>query len=394
MNKNSKIKDQSSNINQSFIINQLAEDREKYFNAVAPPIIQTSNFAFETIDEFAQAVVKEKDSHLYTRGNNPTVNILCQKMAALERAEDCLMVGSGAAAITNTIMSQVSAGDHIISVKNPYTWAEHLMTKILPRFGVGTTFIDGTKLENFEKACTPKTKLIYLESPNSWTFELQNLAEIAEFAQSKGISTVIDNSYCTALCQRPLEFGIDLVIYSATKYYNGHSDVVAGAICGTKEKITQIFHNEFMTFGNILAPQNAWLMLRSLRTLPIRLKQSSESTVQIIEYLKNSPKIERIWYPFDEHNPQLDLAKKQMKMPMGMFTVALKNRNMSAIKKFCESLQYFLIAVSWGGHESLIMPKCAFVDENNSQVNMIRFYIGLEEADVLLEDLDQCLSAL
>lgn len=381
-------------MNKSFIINQLAEERENYFNAVAPPIIQTSNFAYPTVDEFVNAITHEKDEHIYTRGNNPTVNILNQKMAALESAEDCLMVGSGAAAITNSVMSQVNAGDHIISVQKSYTWAEHLMTKILPRFGVETTFIDGTKLENFEKACTEKTKLIYLESPNSWTFELQDLAAIAEFAKSKGITTIIDNSYCTALCQRPIDFGIDLVIYSATKYYNGHSDVVAGAICGSREKITQIFHNEFMTFGNILAPQNAWLMLRSLRTLPIRLKQSSESTIKIIEFLKNHPKIEQIWYPFDENNPQFELAKKQMKMPMGMFTIALKNRDVRTIKNFCESLEYFLIAVSWGGHESLLMPKCAFVDEKDEQVNRIRFYVGLEETDVLLEDFEQALKNL
>lgn len=381
-------------MNKSFVINQLAEDRENYFHAVAPPIIQTSNFAYPTVDEFVNAITHEKDEHIYTRGNNPTVNILNQKMAALEGAEDCLMVGSGAAAITNAVMSQVNASDHIISVQKPYTWAEHLMTKILPRFGVETTFIDGTKLENFEKAYTEKTKLIYLESPNSWTFELQDLSAIAEFAKQKGITTVIDNSYCTALCQRPIDFGIDLVIYSATKYYNGHSDVVAGAICGSREKITQIFHNEFMTFGNILAPQNAWLMLRSLRTLPIRLKQSSESTVKIIEFLKNHPKIERIWYPFDENIPQFELAKKQMKMPMGMFTIALKNRDVRAIKNFCESLEYFLIAVSWGGHESLLMPKCAFVDETDEQVNRIRFYVGLEDADVLLEDLEQGLNKL
>lgn len=381
-------------MNQSFIINQLAEDREKYFNAVAPPIIQTSNFAYPTVDEFTNAIKNEKDEHIYTRGNNPTVNMLSQKMAALEGAEDCLMVGSGAAAITNSVMSQVNATDHIISVKNPYTWANHLMDKILPRFNVQTTFIDGTKIENFEKACTEKTKLIYLESPNSWTFELQDLKAIADFAKQKGITTVIDNSYCTALCQRPIEFGIDLVIYSATKYYNGHSDVVAGAICGSKEKITNIFHNEFMTFGNILAPQNAWLMLRSLRTLPIRLKQSSESTIKIIEYLKNSPQIERIWYPFAENNPQIDLAKKQMKMPMGMFTISLKSRDVKAIKNFCETLEYFLIAVSWGGYESLIMPKCAFVDENDEQVSMIRFYVGLEESEVLLGDLDRSLGEL
>ena len=166
-------------MNQTFIINQLAEEREKYFNSVAPPIIQTSNFAYPTVDEFAHAVKHEKDEPIYTRGNNPTVNMLGQKMAALEKAEDCLMVGSGAAAITNSVMSQVNAGDHIISVKNPYTWAHHLMDKILPRFNVETTFIDGTKIENFEQARTEKTKLIYLESPNSWTFELQNLAENA-----------------------------------------------------------------------------------------------------------------------------------------------------------------------------------------------------------------------
>jgi cystathionine beta-lyase/cystathionine gamma-synthase len=378
-------------MNQSFIINQLAEDREKYFNSVAPPIIQTSNFAYPTVDEFASAVANEKNEPIYTRGNNPTVDMLCKKMAALEGAEDCLMVGSGAAAITNAVVSQVNAGDHIVSVRDPYSWANHLFTKVLSRFDVQTTFVDGTKIENFENACTEKTRLIYLESPNSWTFELQDLEAIAGFARQKGITTIVDNSYCTALCQRPIDLGIDLVIYSATKYYNGHSDVVAGAICGSEEKITKIFHNEFMTFGNILAPQNAWLMLRSLRTLPIRLRQSSESTVRIVEYLQSSAKVGRIWYPFHKDNPQLHLARKQMKMPMGMFTLALKTKDVSAIKEFCESLKYFLIAVSWGGHESLIMPKCAFVGENDPQVNMIRVYVGIEEADVLIDDLERSL---
>ena len=381
-------------MNESFIINQLAEDRENYFHAVAPPVIQTSNFAYPTVDEFVHAITNEKDEHIYTRGNNPTVTMLAQKMAALEGAEDCLMVGSGAAAITNAVMSQVNAGDHIISVRNPYTWAAHLMTKILPRFGIETIFVDGTNIRNFENACTGKTKLIYLESPNSWTFELQDLAAIAKFAKAGGTVTVIDNSYCTALCQRPIDLGIDLVIYSATKYYNGHSDVVAGAICGSKEKITQIFHNEFMTFGNILAPQNAWLMLRSLRTLPIRLKQSSESSLKVLDFLGSSPKIERIWYPFSDNSPQTELAKRQMKMPMGMFTIGLKTRDVSAIKRFCESLRHFLIAVSWGGHESLIMPKCAFVPADDPQVSMIRFYIGLEDADVLIDDLTNALSQL
>lgn len=378
-------------MNRTFIINQLGEDREKYFNAVAPPIIQTSNFAYPTVDEFVAAITHEKDSHVYTRGNNPTVNMLCKKVAALEGTEDCLMVASGAAAITDSVVSQVSAGDHIVSVRDPYSWATTLFTKILSRFNVETTFVDGTDVENFESACKENTKLIYLESPNTWTFELQDLKAVADLAKQKGIATVVDNSYCTALCQRPADLGIDLIIYSATKYYNGHSDVVAGAICGSTEKMTNIFHNEYMTFGNILSPQNAWLMLRSLRTLPIRLKQSSETTLKVIDYLENSEKIERIWYPFAKDNPQLDLARKQMNMPMGMFTLALKTRDSNKIKKFCETLQNFLIAVSWGGYESLIMPKCAFVDDNDPRVNTIRFYIGLEEANVLIEDLDEAL---
>ena len=378
-------------MNRTFIINQLGEERETYFNAVAPPIIQTSNFAYPTVDEFVAAITHEKDEHVYTRGNNPTVNMLCKKLAALEGAEDSLMVGSGAAAITNSVMSQVGAGDHIVSVRDPYSWATHLFTKILPRFGVETTFVDGTHVENFENACRDNTKLIYLESPNTWTFELQDLAAVSDLAKQKGITTVVDNSYCTALCQRPIELGIDLVIYSATKYYNGHSDVVAGAVCGSREKITNIFHNEYMTFGNILAPQNAWLMLRSLRTLPIRLKQSSESTVKILDFLQNSDKIEQIWYPFLSGSPQLDLARKQMSMPMGMFTIALKARDIGAIKRFCESLKNFLIAVSWGGYESLIMPKCAFVDKDDPRVSMVRMYIGLEETEVLIDDLAQAL---
>ena len=378
-------------MNRTFIINQLGEERERYFNAVAPPIIQTSNFAYPTVDEFVAAIAHEKDTHVYTRGNNPTVNMLAKKLAALEGAEDCLMVASGAAAITNSVVSQVRAGDHIVSVRDPYSWATHLFTRILPRFGVETTFVDGTQVENFEKAISDNTKLIYLESPNTWTFELQDLKAVADLAKEKGITTVVDNSYCTALCQRPIDLGIDLVIYSATKYYNGHSDVVAGAICGSTEKMTEIFHNEYMTFGNILAPQNAWLMLRSLRTLPIRLKQSSESTIKIVEHLQNSDKIERIWYPFLTDNPQIDLARRQMSMPMGMFTLALKTKDVRSIKRFCESLKNFLIAVSWGGYESLIMPKCAFVPEDDPRVSMIRFYVGLEETDVLIDDLDQAL---
>jgi len=233
----------------SYIINELGEDRENYFNAIAPPIIQTSNFRVNKVDELRSLFEDEQSGYLYSRGINPTVDILRKKLAALDGAEDSLVLNSGASAIFVGVLANVKAGDHIVSVEKPYTWAQRLFDVILPRFGVTTTYIDGTRIENFERAILPNTRLIYLESPNSWDYRLQDLQAVAELARSEGIITMIDNSYCTPLYQRPIALGIDIAMQTATKYIGGHSDTVGGVLSGSKAMMTKIFESEFLNTG-------------------------------------------------------------------------------------------------------------------------------------------------
>src|SRR3984885_880017 len=270
-------KHKQNNMELSYILNKLGEERENYFNAVSPPIIQTSNFTFKTVADFRQALGNEFNAMLYSRGHNPTLNILRKKLAALDGAEDALVFSSGIAAVSVPILALLKQGDHIISVENPYSWTIKLFNNFLPKFGIQTTFVDGSEAENFKKAIRPETKLIYLESPNTFSYELQDLQAIAQIAKEKGIITMIDNSYCGPLYQQPIKLGIDLVCQSATKYIGGHSDVVSGVLTGSREMIKRIFDHEFMNIGPSLSPHSAWLLIRGLRTLPLRMQRSYES---------------------------------------------------------------------------------------------------------------------
>jgi cystathionine beta-lyase/cystathionine gamma-synthase len=378
----------------SYIINELAEDRENYFNAVSPPIMQTSNFVFKTVAEMRSAFADEYSTYLYSRGRNPTVDILRKKLAALDGAEDCLVFNNGAAATFAAVLANVKSGDHIVSVAKPYTWTQKLFNDILPRFNVTTTYIDGTAIENFERAILPNTTLIYLESPNSWDYKLQDLKAVAELAKAENIITIIDNSYCTPLYQKPIEYGIDLAMQTATKYIGGHSDTLGGVLSGKKEMIEKIFNSEYMNIGSGIQPFNAWLLLRGFRTLPARLDRITASTKKVVAYLKKHPKVETVIFPFDESFPQYELAKQQMSGACGLFTFIIKAENINTIEKFCENLQHFFMAVSWGGHESLIIPKCSGIqppDFNvaNKEHRMLRLYVGLEDADYLIKDLEQ-----
>lgn len=383
----------------SDILTHLGEDREQYFNAVAPPIIQTSNFAFKTLNEFRQAFTNELSHHIYTRGNNPTVQILREKVAALEKAEDALVFASGAGAVACAVIANVSAGDHVVCVDAPYSWTKILLTKFLPRFGVTCTFVDGTNMQHIEQAIQPNTKLLYLESPNSLTFELQDLAACAKLGQRHGIITCIDNSYCSPIYQNPIEYGIDIVVHSGTKYLNGHSDVVVGVLCGSKAMIQKIFESEMMTLGNIISPHDASLVLRGLRTLELRVNKSFESAFKIAQYLENHPKVEQVLYPFLASFPQHDLAKKQMRGAGGLLSVYLKADTIEKAEAFFHRLQRFLLAVSWGGYESLVLPSAAFHNipgrpDSPISWRLVRFYIGLEDVDWLIEDLEQALEVI
>jgi cystathionine beta-lyase len=380
----------------SQILNHLGEEREEYYGAVAPPVFQTSNFCFRSVLEMREKLKREMETPFYTRGYNPTVAMLRKKIAALEGAEDALVFASGSGAIAAAVMSVVKAGDHAICVQKPYSWTGNLLSKYLVHYGVEHTFVDGTDAENFRKAIRPNTKMIYLESPNSLTFEMQDIAAVVKIAKEKNILTLIDNSYNTPINQNPIKMGVDIVLHSASKYLNGHSDVVAGVVCSTRERILKMMSVEYMTIGAIISPHDAWLMMRGLRTLELRVNRSAASAQVVAERLEKHPKIERVIYPFLKSNPQHALAQKQMKQGGGLLTIILKATEVKQAEAFCDSLKTFLLATSWGGHESLAFPMCALTESRSFENkpmpwNLVRLYIGLEEPGTLIADLEQAL---
>ena len=382
----------------SYILNELGEDRENYFNAISPPIVQTSNFAYKTVADFRRGLADEYYTLIYSRGNNPTVAILRKKLAALDGAEDALVFGSGVASIAIPILALLKSGDHVVSVAKPYSWTIKLFERLLPKFGINTTFVDGTDTSNFEKAITPNTKLIYLESPNTFTYELQDIPAVVTLAKKKGIVTMIDNSYSSPINQQPYKMGVDLVAQSATKFIGGHSDVVAGVVTGSKAMIKKIFDAEFLNIGGNISPMNAWLLIRGLRTIHIRMERVCATTKKVVDFLATRPEVERVIFPFHTSFPQYELAKKQMKDAGGLFSAVFKAKSLDQIENFCNSLKRFFMAVSWGGHESLIIPSAVSIkpedfDASNPNHRLIRFYVGLEDAEYLISDIRQSLEA-
>ena len=383
----------------SFILNELGEDHSQYFNAMAPPIIQTSNFVFEKVDDLSRAFEDEMGGYIYSRGLNPTADILRKKLAALDGAEDALLFNNGAAAIFAGVLANVKAGDHIVSVQSPYTWAQKMFDVILPRFGINTTYVDGTLTDNWKNALQSNTRFFYLESPNSWSFAIQDIQAVATLARERGITTLIDNSYCTPLYQRPVELGIDLSMQTATKYIGGHSDTLGGVLSGSHAMMKKIYDSEYLNIGSGIQPFNARLLLRGLRTLPTRLERISHTTRKLVQFLKGHPAIETVLFPLDPDFPQYELASRQMNGACGLFTFAIKTRERAAIVRFCEQLRHIRMAVSWGGYESLIIPKCAGIapdlfNPDEVQHRWVRMYAGLEDADYLQADLDQALTAI
>lgn len=383
----------------SYIINELGEEGERHMGSVIPPIFQTSNFCFPDVRSMRESLSNEMDKPFYTRGHNPTVAVLRKKVAALAGAEEALVFASGSAAIAAAVMSQIKAGDHVVCVQKPYSWTYKLLSKLLSRFEISTTFIDGRDPQTWADAVQPNTRLFMMESPNSMTFELQDIPAVVAIAKKHGIATIMDNSYASPLNQRPIEMGIDTTVHSASKYLSGHSDIVAGVLCTSRANAEKIFQGEYMTLGGIISPNDAWLMIRGLRTLPLRMERVAASTPKVVEFLEQHPKVEKVIYPFSKDFPQYDLARKQMDRGTGQFSILLKADDIAGCERFCDNLHRFLMACSWGGHESLIFPICTLYDSlNYSETelpwNFIRFYVGLEDPEVLIADIAQALDKI
>lgn len=376
----------------SHILFHLGEERHRFDHAIAPPIVQSSNFAMPSVAAMRAAMADEFDSHLYTRGNNPTVEVLRRKLAALEGTEDALVFGSGAAAVAAAVLASVRAGQHVVCVAKPYAWTRALLRDFLPRFGVESTLVDARDPAVVEAALRPETALLVLESPNSLTFEQQDLAALAALARPRGIRTLIDNSFATPLGQSPAAFGIDMIVHSGTKYLAGHSDVVVGTLCASRAICEQVFRGPYMTLGAIVSPHDAWLVLRGLRTLEVRMDRIGASATRIGHWLARQPRVRRLYWPHAEDDAQADLTRRQLRRVSGMLSIDL-DTDLDGVERFCDGLQRFLMAVSWGGYESLVLPVAGVRDWRGREtqagvpVTLVRLSIGLEDPELLIEDL-------
>jgi len=358
---------------------------------VAAPLYQTSLFTFPTVQALRQALSDELSTHLYSRGNNPTVELVEQRIAALEGGERAKLFSAGVAAIASSILSCVGQGDHIVCSTDAYTWAKYISNIYLKRFGVTTTFVDATNIEEVERAIQPNTKVLYLESPGTLYLRVQDLPSLAKLAKSHGITTIVDNTWATPLYQNPLAMGIDLVVHSASKYLGGHSDIIGGVVIGSNALVEHIVRTEFLPIGHVPDPFQAWLIQRGMRTLHVRLPYHYQSALKVCDYLYDHTAVQQVFYPMHPKSPDYKLASSQMKGGCGLLSLKLKSTDRSSIEEAVNSLKAFRIGVSWGGYESLVFPPLATKDGDPS---VLRLHIGLEDTQTLLEDLDQALSHL
>nr|WKN34656.1 aminotransferase class I/II-fold pyridoxal phosphate-dependent enzyme [Tunicatimonas sp. TK19036] len=386
------------------LLMHFGEDRSAYEGAVVPPMFQNSLFTFESWEAIDEAYEDRTNHFIYSRGKNPTVQIAERKLALLAGAEKAQLFPSGMGAISAAILHCLNAGDHVIAIKNIYGPTNNLLTKYLKqKMGIEVTYVLGDKVEDFEAAIQDRTRLIYLESPSSAVFSLQDLEAVAALARARNIRTIIDNTWATPILQPALSMGIDLEVHSCSKYIGGHSDIIAGVVMGKAVDIDAIATREYEWLGAKTAPFEAWLILRSLRTLPIRLRQHQENGMKVAQFLDAHPKIKLVRYPGLESFPQYALGQKQMKGYTGLMSFQLATEDLDKIKTFVNSLKVFKIGVSWGGHESLIYaPAISYLKELSPEqfgamgisLGDMRISVGLENVDDLINDMEAALEKI
>ena len=367
------------------ICSHYSEDPSRFAGAVTPPIFQSSLFT-----ECEGNEGDREGRYAYTRVSNPTTEIVENKVAALEQGEAAKCFSSGMGAISAAMMHYLKKDSHVVAVASIYGPAHRFLAEYMKRFGVAVTFVKGTDTEEIEGAIRENTDLIYLESPSTYLFLVQDLSKIAEIAKRHHAATVIDNTYCTPIFQKPLTLGIDMVVHSASKYLGGHSDIIGGVVIGRKEDIDQIAQSERELFGAVMSPFDSWLMLRGIRTLPVRMKQHMANAMEMAAYFQELPVVKEVIYPWWETHPQYELAKKQMTGASGLMSVVFDLPG-EQIKRIVRELEFFHRGPSWGGFESLISPVGADLEQDNETMKkgLVRLHIGLEGADLLKEDFER-----
>jgi cystathionine beta-lyase/cystathionine gamma-synthase len=361
--------------------------------AVMPPIAQASLFRHPTIESLLEGLAHENERFVYSRGTNPTVQILERTLAELERGESCKCFASGMGAVSAVLFGLLKSGDHVLFVNDIYGPTLELAER-LTEFGISYSCTFENDVGAIGAALRDETRMIYMESPGSTLFRLLTVADICALAKSRGIVTVLDNTVSTPLLQKPLALGVDLVVHACSKYIGGHSDVIGGAVVGNAELLKAIFYKGYMLLGAAMAPFAAWLCLRGLMTLPVRMQRHHDDALTLAKYLQSHPRITKVYHPAFEERQRV-LMQRQMLGHSGLFSVCVDVSGFGELLKVANRLELFGKAVSWGGVESLVMtghktdPGAA---QTRVPMNLLRLSVGLEGTDNLIADLEKALS--
>jgi len=351
----------------------------------SPPVVQTSLFSFPDFASLVGGLEAEHQHTVYSRGRNPTIQAVEDRLARLERGDGALCFASGMGAISAVLHGVLRSGDHVLFVNQTYGPTLQL-ARYLERFGVRHDVCLDLEPRAVEGALRPETRLLWMESPGTMLFRVLDIQAMCEIASTRGIVTCLDNSWSTPLLQKPLELGVDIVVHTATKYLGGHSDLVAGAVVSSAERIERLFYDTYLLNGATCAPWTAWLLLRGIRTLPARLAQHERDGLAVAEFLDGHARVAGVHHPALAAAPEL--VERQLRGFSGTFSFALDSGEYSRVAAFIDRLERFRIGVSWGGVESLVLSPA----RPDAPSDIVRLSVGLEGADLLIEDLDRALA--
>jgi cystathionine gamma-synthase len=372
-----------------------AADLVKKNRPVTTPIYQTSTF--EVTDNDEQQRITSTDRY-YTRWGNPTITVAEQTVAEIEGVDAARVFASGMGAITTTIMALLKAGDHIVAQREVYGGAAKFLSQWLPRLGIETTFVDTTNYEQYAQVIRPNTRLLYLESPTNPALRVVDFKKTAALAKQHGLISMLDSTFGTPINQHPAAYGIDLVMHSGTKYLSGHADLTCGVVAGRRELIEKI-HDTRTTLGNCMDPHAAWMLIRGLKTLAVRVARQNENAMRVAEFLGQHAKVRRVHYPFLKNHPQYAIAREQMSGGGGMVTFEVEGTGEDA-RRVSEAMQLFTLATSLGGVESLVsipvltshaMIPAELREKMGVTEQMVRLSVGIENGDDLIADLERAL---
>lgn len=375
---------------------------EDNFGSATVPIYQTSTFSFRNAQHGADCFAGKSDGYIYTRIGNPTIKALEDNIAALENGFAGIATASGMGAITSIYMALLGQGDHIVSTAAVYGPARNVMEKHFSRFGVESTYIDTSDIESVKKAIKPNTKVLYIETPANPTIQLTDLKACAELAHENNIVMVVDNTFCSPYLQKPLDLGADVVFHSITKFINGHADIVGGVIVSKTEELHKKIRDLMVNMGCNMDPHQAFMVIRGVKTLSVRIDKAQESAMKVAEFLEKHPKVEWIKYPGLASHPQHELAKKQMSGFGSMLSFGLKG-GLEAGRILMDNVKLALLAVSLGGVETLIqhpasMTHAGVPKESRIKAGvtdgLVRLSIGIEDLEDIIEDLSQALDKM